>query len=45
MLRAIGRNSAGDWVQVENARYTGWISRLVFNANGDVMTLPVVEGT
>lgn len=44
-LRAIGRNSAGDWVQVENARYTGWISRLVFNANGDVMTLPVVEGT
>lgn len=45
LLRAIGRNSAGDWVQVENARYTGWISRLVFNANGDVMTLPVVEGT
>jgi hypothetical protein len=45
LLRAVGRNSAGDWVQVENARYTGWISRLVFNANGDVMTLPVVEGT
>ncbi len=45
LLRAIGRNSAGDWVQVETARYTGWISRLVFNANGDVMTLPVIEGT
>jgi hypothetical protein len=45
LLRAIGRNSAGDWVRVENARYTGWISRQVFYANGDVMTLPVVEGT
>jgi hypothetical protein len=45
LLRAIGRTASGEWVQVQTARYTGWISDLVYIANGDVMTLPVVEGT
>ncbi|MDZ4764889.1 MAG: SH3 domain-containing protein [Chloroflexota bacterium] len=45
LLRATGRNTIGDWVQVETARYIGWISNFVFTANGDIMTLPVVEGT
>jgi len=43
LLLATGRNEAGDWVQVENARYTGWIAAFLLNLNADVMALPVVE--
>jgi hypothetical protein len=45
LLRATGRNTAGDWVQVETARYVGWMSNLVYVANGDILTLPIIEGT
>ena len=42
VFRAIGRNEAGDWIQVQNARYTGWLSISVITPNGDLLSLPVV---
>jgi hypothetical protein len=43
VLRATGRNEAGDWIQIQNARYTGWLAEYVTIPNGDLATLPVVE--
>ena len=39
---AIGRNTAGDWILVENARYTGWIASALISLSGDALTLPVI---
>lgn len=42
-LHVLGRNAAGDWIRVENARYTGWVFRSLVLLNVDVELLPVVE--
>lgn len=43
VFAATGRTEAGDWIQVQNAGYSGWISAGLVVANGDVQSLPVVE--
>ncbi|MBN2303339.1 MAG: hypothetical protein JXQ72_02605 [Anaerolineae bacterium] len=43
MLVATGRNEAGDWIQVQNARMIGWVADFLLAVNGDLSTLPVVE--
>jgi len=40
---AIGRNSEGSWIRVENARYTGWIASALLTPSGDMELLPVIE--
>lgn len=42
-LRVLGRNAEGDWIRVENARYSGWVFRSLVLLNVDVELLPVVE--
>ena len=42
VLRATGRNEAGDWIQVQNARYTGWLAESLTLPNGELLSLPVV---
>ena len=43
IFKATGRNEVGDWVFVENARYSGWIAEFLLTATGDLQTLPVVD--
>ncbi len=38
---AIGRTEKGDWLQVE----AGWVNGKLIEADGDVMSLPVTEGS
>ena len=38
---AIGRNEKGNWLQLRD----GWVSAGYFEADGDIMTLPVTDGT
>jgi hypothetical protein len=40
---ALGRDETGEWVYVQNARYEGWLATFLLVANGDVMSLPVIE--
>ncbi|HEX3051821.1 MAG TPA: SH3 domain-containing protein [Aggregatilineaceae bacterium] len=40
---AIGRDSDGGWIRVENARYTGWIASSLLTPSGDMEWLPVIE--
>jgi len=44
VFRAVGRDESGEWIQVQNARQTGWIARFLLRPNVDVMTLPIVSG-
>lgn len=44
VLKATGRNETGDWIQVQNAHYAGWLAKSVLLANGDLSALPVVQG-
>ncbi len=39
----LGRDEAGDWILVQNARYEGWIATVLGSVNTDVMSLPVVQ--
>jgi hypothetical protein len=39
----LGRNEAGDWILVQNARYEGWLATFLGSLNTDVMSLPVVQ--
>ncbi|NDJ77376.1 MAG: SH3 domain-containing protein [Chloroflexi bacterium] len=41
VLAAVGRNVAGDWIQVQNAAHTGWIASFLLFGNTDLMALPV----
>lgn len=41
-LAAVGRTESGEWIQVQNARVTGWLAAFVARANVEVQTLPVV---
>lgn len=43
LFRAIGRTEDSNWIQVENGRYSGWISLPLIVANIDIAKLPVVE--
>ncbi|HEX3051945.1 MAG TPA: SH3 domain-containing protein [Aggregatilineaceae bacterium] len=40
---AIGRDATGEWIQVQNARHTGWLAQFLLRSNVDLMTLPVVS--
>jgi hypothetical protein len=42
ILGALGRNEAGDWIYVENARYSGWILSLLATVNAEIVNLPVI---
>jgi hypothetical protein len=41
VFAAIGRSESGEWIQVQNALYTGWLATHLIAANGDLMQLPV----
>ncbi len=41
VFAAIGRDAAGEWIQVQNARFEGWIARFLLAPNGDIMQLPI----
>lgn len=43
MFTALARDESGEWVYVQNARYEGWLATFLLVANGDVMSLPVLE--
>ncbi|MBK9123554.1 MAG: hypothetical protein IPM16_10615 [Chloroflexi bacterium] len=43
LFAAVGRNTAGDWVYVQNGRYAGWINRPLLAINADVSRLPDLE--
>jgi hypothetical protein len=38
---AIGRNEIGDWIQVRNGRYEGWLAGFLVGLNADLDMLPV----
>ena len=42
---AIGRNNAGDWVQIIVDNMPMWVSTIVAEVDGDIMTLPLVRPT
>ena len=42
---AIGRNNAGDWIQIIVNDDILWVSTIVANVDGDVMSLPLVRPT
>jgi hypothetical protein len=44
VLRAVGRNEAADWVQVEDARYAGWVADFLIRLNVAIEDLPVTGG-
>ncbi len=44
VFAVVGRNVAGDWVQVQNASMTGWLADFLVRSNIDIMNLPVVGG-
>ncbi|NDJ61564.1 MAG: SH3 domain-containing protein [Chloroflexi bacterium] len=41
VFAAVGRDAAGEWIQVQNARYQGWIASFLLAPNGDLQSLPV----
>jgi hypothetical protein len=43
VVSVLGRNEAGDWFRVQNARYDGWMNELVLLISGDPLALPVLE--
>jgi hypothetical protein len=43
-FNALGRNDAGDWVYIQNARNVGWVVATSLLVNGNVMSLPVIDG-
>ena len=45
MLDAIGRDENGEWIQVRNARYSGWMAGALLVPNGDLMSLPVTSSS
>lgn len=42
MFVPLGRNEGGDWIQVQNALFTGWLVNFTIQTNVDPATLPVV---
>ncbi len=44
-LAVTGRSAAGDWLKVQNARYSGWISTLLVIVNTSLDTLPVIPSS
>lgn len=44
VLAATGRTPSGEWIQVENARLTGWLAGFLTQANVDPASLPIVGG-
>lgn len=41
-LAAVGRNEAGSWIYVENARSSGWVLSLLAITNTEILNLPVI---
>lgn len=41
-LAALGRTADGAWIQVQDARYSGWAAAYLLTPGGDFSTLPVV---
>jgi hypothetical protein len=42
VFAAIGRTALGDWIQVQNAAYTGWLASFLVKTNIDIGELPIV---
>jgi hypothetical protein len=42
-LAALGRTADGAWIQVQDARYTGWVAAYLLTPSGDFSTLPVLS--
>jgi hypothetical protein len=38
----LGRTALGDWIQVQNAAYTGWVASFLLRPNIDIGELPIV---
>lgn len=43
LMRATGRNEAGDWILVQSARHRGWIAAFLLIATGDLQSLPIIS--
>jgi hypothetical protein len=42
LFAPIGRSERGDWIQLRNASYTGWMSSALVTSNCDLALLPVI---
>lgn len=42
LFALIGRNQAGDWYQIRNARYEGWMASYLMFSNADLERIPIV---
>lgn len=42
-MAAVGRTADSAWIQVQDARYTGWVAAYLLTPGGDFSTLPVVD--
>lgn len=43
LLEPIGRTEAGDWIKVQNARFSGWMAATLVRANFAIERLPVID--
>jgi|GEM_PF-512322 len=43
-LDAVGRNTVGDWIQVQNAALRGWLPVSSLTISGDSSALPITDG-
>lgn len=41
VFAVIGRNGEGDWYQVRNGRYEGWVASFLIGINADPVLLPI----
>ncbi len=39
-----GRNADSSWIQVENARYSGWIAEFLLRSSVEFNELPIIDG-
>jgi len=44
IFAATGRSESGEWVQVANARTSGWLASFLVQANVEISSLPIVGG-
>ncbi len=45
LFAVTGRTALGDWLQISNARYTGWIADFLVDVNSDFSNIPIVNPT
>lgn len=43
IMAALGRDTTGAWLYIENARYAGWIFASLVTLNADLLSLPILS--